>query len=128
VKEIPHERVFHVDDPTLSAEVSMVPTPPKSLGLPHIRIDFSPVSPVSRPESGSRLSTQSSGIPAAFMILTPSEREVIAKVRQGLSNDEIARATQRALGTVKNQISSAYAKLQVRSRTQLLHRYGIESR
>lgn len=121
-RKLPHETVVHSEDPLLSAEVSLIPPAAKTLGLPHLRIDFA-IAPETLAAGGSD-EIAGATLPHAFAILTPSEREVIAKVREGLSNQEIALSTRRAIGTVKNQISSAYAKLRVGSRTQLLRRYG----
>lgn len=118
-RKLPHETVVHSEDPLLSAQISLIAPAAKTLGLPHLRIDFAIA-----PEADEPGEIAGTTLPSSFANLTPSEREVIAKVRQGLSNQEIAQSTQRAIGTVKNQISSAYAKLRVRSRTQLLRRYG----
>lgn len=51
--------------------------------------------------------------------LTEAEREVLALVREGLSNAEIARRRGRSVRTVANQIASIFAKCGVRSRAEL---------
>jgi len=51
--------------------------------------------------------------------LTEAEREVLALVRAGLSNAEIARRRGRSVRTVANQIASIFAKCGVRSRAEL---------
>jgi len=51
--------------------------------------------------------------------LTSAEREVLALVRGGLSNAEIARRRGRSVRTVANQIASIFAKCGVRSRAEL---------
>jgi DNA-binding CsgD family transcriptional regulator len=51
--------------------------------------------------------------------LTSAEAEVIALVRAGLSNAEIARRRGRSVRTVANQIASIFAKCGVRSRAEL---------
>ena len=51
--------------------------------------------------------------------LTPAERRVAELAVEGLSNKEIARALFVAVNTVETQLSHAYAKLGIRSRTQL---------
>jgi len=51
--------------------------------------------------------------------LTPREREVIRLVGMGRSNREIASELSLSQGTVKNHISQALDKLELRDRTQL---------
>ncbi|MBK7582617.1 MAG: hypothetical protein IPI67_20760 [Myxococcales bacterium] len=51
--------------------------------------------------------------------LTPSERAVVLLVLEGASNRDIATARQTSQRTVANQLSSAYGKLGVRSRSEL---------
>jgi DNA-binding CsgD family transcriptional regulator len=50
--------------------------------------------------------------------LTAAEREVLSFLRLGYTNAEIARARGNAERTVRNQLSSAYAKLGVSSRAE----------
>ena len=52
--------------------------------------------------------------------LSASEREVLALVRRGLSNKEIAAARGRSVATVKNQLASVFQKFGVTSRTRLI--------
>jgi ATP/maltotriose-dependent transcriptional regulator MalT len=54
--------------------------------------------------------------------LTESERRVVELAAGGLSNKEIARALFVTVNTVEVHLSHAYAKLGVRSRTQLARR------
>lgn len=54
--------------------------------------------------------------------LTPSERRVVELAADGLSNKEIARTLVVTVNTVEAHLSHAYAKLGVRSRTQLARR------
>lgn len=52
-------------------------------------------------------------------MLTIAERRVAKLVADGLRNGEIATALGKSVPTVKSQLSTVFAKLQVRSRTQL---------
>jgi DNA-binding CsgD family transcriptional regulator len=54
--------------------------------------------------------------------LTPTERRIVQLVADGLSNKEIAGTLFVAVNTVERHLSHAYAKLGVRSRTQLARR------
>lgn len=56
--------------------------------------------------------------------LTPAERRAVELAAQGLSNREIAQALFVTVRTVETHLSRAYAKLGVRSRTQLGRRLG----
>ena len=58
--------------------------------------------------------------------LTPSEGRVAALVAQGLSNKEVAQALFVTVHTVEVHLSRVYAKLGVRSRTQLAGRLGSD--
>ncbi len=51
--------------------------------------------------------------------LTRRERDLITDVSEGLTDKEIARRRQIALGTVKNHLSNARCKLGVRTRVKL---------
>jgi DNA-binding NarL/FixJ family response regulator len=55
-----------------------------------------------------------------FDVLTEREREVMAQVVAGLSNDEIARTLLLSPATVKTHVSRILAKLGVRDRVQLV--------
>jgi DNA-binding CsgD family transcriptional regulator len=54
--------------------------------------------------------------------LTPTERRVAELVAQGRSNREVADLLFLSAKTVAAHLSSVYAKLGVRSRTELAHR------
>jgi DNA-binding CsgD family transcriptional regulator len=60
--------------------------------------------------------------PRASDELTPTERDIVALAARGLANKEIARALSIAVHTVEVHLSRAYAKLGVRSRSQLAAR------
>jgi DNA-binding NarL/FixJ family response regulator len=59
--------------------------------------------------------------------LTPSERQVAALVAEGHTNREVAAALFLAERTIEGHLSSIYAKLGVRSRTELAHRFSSGS-
>jgi DNA-binding NarL/FixJ family response regulator len=52
--------------------------------------------------------------------LTPSERDLIARIMEGLRNAEIARQRSVRVQTVKNQIQSIFDKLGVSDRVELI--------
>jgi DNA-binding NarL/FixJ family response regulator len=56
--------------------------------------------------------------------LTPSERQVAALVAEGHTNREVAAALFLAERTIEGHLSSIYAKLGVRSRAELAHRFA----
>ena len=56
---------------------------------------------------------------AGWDALTPTERQVVALLTDGLSNPQIAAALLMAVTTVKTHVSSALSKLGMRTRTQL---------
>ena len=58
--------------------------------------------------------------------LTRAERRVVELAVDGLSNKEIARSLVVAVPTVETHLSRAYAKLGVRSRTQLARRLSSD--
>jgi DNA-binding CsgD family transcriptional regulator len=60
--------------------------------------------------------------PSAAGELTPTERRVVELAAQGRANKEIAQALVVSVSTVEFHLSNAYAKLGVRSRTQLAAR------
>ena len=58
--------------------------------------------------------------------LTPSEREVATLVAEGHTNREVAAALFLTERTIESHLSRTYAKLGVRSRAELAHRFGAE--
>jgi DNA-binding CsgD family transcriptional regulator len=73
-------------------------------------------------EATSELARVSARRPQPSGELTPAERRVAELATQGLSNKEIARTLFVTVSTVEAHLSHAYAKLGVRSRTQLAAR------
>ena len=73
----------------------------------------------------SELARVSGRRPAAEEKLTPSERQVVDLAVRGLSNKEIAGQLVVSVYTVEAHLSHAYAKLGVRSRTQLARMLSI---
>jgi DNA-binding NarL/FixJ family response regulator len=68
--------------------------------------------------------------PAGLALLTDREREVVALVAAGLSNDEIARELVLSPLTAKTHVSRAMTKLQARDRAQLVvfaYEHGLTS-
>jgi DNA-binding NarL/FixJ family response regulator len=55
--------------------------------------------------------------------LTARERDVLLKLSEGLSYDEIATALHISINTVRNYIRSIYEKLQVSSRTEAVTKF-----
>ena len=51
--------------------------------------------------------------------LTPTERQVVGKIAEGLTNREIAQALYLSEGTIKNYITDILGKLTLRDRTQI---------
>ncbi|HVY25798.1 MAG TPA: alpha/beta fold hydrolase [Polyangiaceae bacterium] len=54
-----------------------------------------------------------------WSLLTPSERRSVSLAQRGLTNTEIARQLKLSTRTVENHLARSYAKLGVRSRTEL---------
>jgi DNA-binding NarL/FixJ family response regulator len=57
-------------------------------------------------------------VPAAFVVLTPRELEVLRLVARGMSNGEIARELIVSEATVKTHVVRILAKMRLRDRTQ----------
>jgi DNA-binding NarL/FixJ family response regulator len=64
--------------------------------------------------------TRASATPEVMALLTEREREVVALVAEGLSNDEIAAELVVATGTARTHVSRAMMKLGARDRAQLV--------
>jgi DNA-binding CsgD family transcriptional regulator len=61
-------------------------------------------------------------------VLTPTEERVARLVAEGRSNREAAAALYLSRHTVEGHLSRIYAKLGVRSRTELAHRLAAAGR
>ena len=59
---------------------------------------------------------------SAFPELTEREREILALMAQGHSNDDVASSLGTSLKTVRNQVSSILSKLQVADREEAVAR------
>jgi DNA-binding NarL/FixJ family response regulator len=59
-------------------------------------------------------------IPASMAVLTAREREIVALVAQGLTNDEIAAELTLSPATARTHVSRAMVKLRARDRAQLV--------
>jgi DNA-binding NarL/FixJ family response regulator len=58
--------------------------------------------------------------PSSMTVLTEREREVVALVAQGLTNDEIAKELVVSPATARTHVSRAMVKLHARDRAQLV--------
>jgi len=109
--------------PSPAARDTPSPAAPGSAG--------SAASPAASRPSTSRPAAPSAGVRAAppgLASLTDREREVVALVATGLSNDEIARQLVVSPLTAKTHVSRAMTKLQARDRAQLVvfaYEYGL---
>jgi DNA-binding NarL/FixJ family response regulator len=78
--------------------------------------------------AGAELERISGRRAAAAGGLTPSEQRVADLVASGLSNKEVAAQLFISVYTVEAHLSKVYAKLGVRSRTQLAQQFGASSK
>ena len=79
-------------------------------------------------ETQSELARVGARRPSPSGELTPTERHVAELAAEGRSNKEIARALHVTVSTVEAHLSRAYAKLGLRSRSQLVSRLPAASR
>jgi len=77
-----------------------------------------------------RHATPPETLSVVFAELSERERQVLAQLARGLSNQEIANELHLSWGTVRNYVSTILSKLGVEDRTQaalLAQRYGLPS-
>lgn len=105
--------VHHPNMLSLRATVSLRVYRSDPLSKPRFVITFEPEGVAPSPASRS---SRNSGVAS----LAPHERDLVRLVAAGLSNQEIATETGRALGSVKNALHAVFRKVDVRSRSALI--------
>lgn len=103
------ESVTHPHAAGLSARIRPVGQDRRLPAWPMLAVDFFEAA-ARRPPDGA----------AGWARLTQTERELATVAAEGLSTMEIANRLHKTAGTVKTQLSRLYAKLDVRSRAQLV--------
>lgn len=101
--------------PALKAVIELVPDHDAPTATPCFIVRFAGIH-----LRGADMQAPSAAQVAILSHLTPAERSVAMLVQAGLSNQEIADRLGRQIGTVKDHLTSIYAKLGISRRTQLL--------
>jgi len=101
LKATPPDRLVDAIEVVAAGEALLAPSLTQRLIAEHVR----------RPPP-------SAGPPEQLRELTPREREVLALIARGLSNDEIAARLVVSLATIKTHVNRILAKLGLRSRAQ----------
>ncbi|MCG8311923.1 MAG: response regulator transcription factor [Pseudomonadales bacterium] len=83
------------------------------------------VSSITRVSLGESVFPKVSEAETVVESLTPREREIFAKICEGMANKEVARYYSLSEGTVKNHVSNILSKLGVRDRAQAIVKYGV---
>lgn len=96
----------------LHARIKLHSAPGASAPAFHIQLDY-------RRPRGDRHRPLSPGAVALLARLTEREREVAMRVREGLSNAEVAAELRRSPLTIKTQLAAIFGKLNVRGRTRV---------
>lgn len=96
----------------LHARIKLHAVPGETTPAFHIQLDY-------RRPRGDRHRPLSPGAVAQLARLTEREREVAMRVREGLSNAEIAAELRRSPLTIKTQLAAIFGKLNVRGRTRV---------
>ena len=86
----------------------------------HLMIESDPAWPRWREEVRDFLGTRSAPADSRFEQLTRRERELVELVAQGRDNAQIAAAMGLTDKTVRNHITSVFAKLEVENRAQAI--------
>jgi DNA-binding CsgD family transcriptional regulator len=109
----PHPIVVSDHDRGLHARIRLHPSGAQGEPLTfYVQLDY-------RRPRGDRHRQLSPGAVALLARFSASEREVAIRVREGLSNREIAAELRRSPLTVKTQVASIFSKLGVRRRTRV---------
>lgn len=96
----------------LHARIKLHSAPGGTAPAFHIQLDY-------RRPRGDRHRPLSPGAVALLARLTEREREVAMRVREGLSNAEVAAELRRSPLTIKTQLAAIFGKLSVRGRTRV---------
>lgn len=109
----------HASAMPLRAKVRMIRPMAFPLVRPQLLIQFESAA---APDTASNGSQRLKGNFDVLSRLSPRERELALLVSEGHGNERIARELGKSLHTVKAQLGSIFAKLQVKSRSQLAAR------
>jgi len=109
------ERLAHPTLPDRVAAVSAVNASPGLLAKPGFLVVLEDRSLERQPLARVPVEKQ-----RLLWALTPSEREVALLICEGCSNIEVARRLKKSLFTTKKQLTSIFAKLNVRTRARLM--------
>lgn len=109
------ERLAHPAIPDRLAAVSAVNASPGLLAKPGFLVVLEDRSLERQPSARVPVEKQ-----RLLWALTPSEREVALLICEGCSNDEVARRLKKSPLTTKKQVTSIFAKLNVRTRARLM--------
>ncbi|WP_414660134.1 helix-turn-helix transcriptional regulator [Horticoccus sp. 23ND18S-11] len=111
----PLERLAHPHLPDRLAAVSAVNASAGLLAKPGFLVVLEDRSLERQPRAHVAVEKQ-----RLLWVLTPSEREVALLICEGCSNAEVSRRLKKSLLTTKKQVTSIFAKLNVRSRGRLM--------
>ncbi len=108
-------RLVHPDMPHLQADLSLFSLDDPLLSRPYLFAQL-----INREMLNATVPAAMSRQLTVLSRLTQREREVALLVRDGLTNEEIAARLHKGVGTVKNQLLSIFAKLEINSRAKLI--------
>ncbi len=92
------------------ASVTLIPVGYPSVAKPSFLLKLEKLSAANEPRNGF----------VQLEKLTRSQREIVELVREGKSNQEIADALCRTVGTVKTELHAVFRKLRINSRGRLM--------